>query len=282
MAGPLPRRYQALLARRERLSALATRLSGSPDLFAGPGRDAASGVNFIDAHDGFTLADLVAFERKHNEANGENNRDGHGDNHSWNNGCEGATADPAILDARRRDIRALLATLFVSRGNPMIVAGDEMGRSQGGNNNAYAQDNETVWLDWAGGDDALVAFTARLAALRATTPALHAPAFLTGASVDGGPDVIWLGADGDAMAPGEWQDGGRRWLAARLAAPGSAAIVVLNAGSEGFGLRLPPPPPGRAHRLALASDRPDEPERPLGEGETLSVGPRSVVIVVES
>ncbi|WP_416356947.1 glycogen debranching protein GlgX [Aureimonas phyllosphaerae] len=263
------------------LSALATRLSGSPDLFAGPGRDAASGVNFVAAHDGFTLADVVAYEDKHNEANGEGNRDGHNENHSWNNGAEGASADPAILAARRRDIRALLATLFVSRGNPMIVAGDEMGRSQGGNNNAYAQDNETVWVDWAAADDGLVAFTARLARLRADTPALRSPAFLTGAEMEDGPDVTWLGADGAAMAPADWQDGERHWLGARIAVDGSVATVVLNAGHEALSLPLPPPSPGRAHRLALASDQPVAPERTLSAGAPLLVGARSVAIVVE-
>ncbi|WP_279480537.1 glycogen debranching protein GlgX [Aureimonas sp. SK2] len=263
------------------LSGLATRLSGSPDLFAASGRDAASGVNFIAAHDGFTLHDLVAYEGKHNEANGEGNRDGHNENHSWNNGVEGPTDNPAIIEARRQDIRALLATLFVARGNPMIVAGDEMGRSQGGNNNAYAQDNETVWMDWGGADEALIAFTARLARLRAETPALNAPAFLTGAPVDGAPDVTWLGTDGAAMTPGAWTDGGRHWLGARLAADGSAALVYLNAGREALAVHLPPPPPGRAYRLALASDRPDEAEAPLDPGMPLNVGPRSVAILRE-
>ncbi|RIX99603.1 glycogen debranching enzyme GlgX [Aureimonas flava] len=264
------------------LSALATRLAGSPDLFAGPGRDAASGVNFVTAHDGFTLHDLVAYEAKHNEANGENNRDGHGENHSWNNGTEGATPDPAILAARQRDMRALLATLFVARGNPMIVAGDELGRSQGGNNNAYAQDNETVWLDWAGADGALAAFTARLARLRAAVPALRAPAFLTGALVDGAPDVVWLGAGGEAMAPGEWRDDARRWLGARLAARGSAALVYLHAGREPLALRLPAPAPGRTHRLVLQTDRPEAGERPLRPGEPFTLAPRSVAVILEA
>ncbi|WP_061933537.1 glycogen debranching protein GlgX [Aureimonas sp. AU22] len=263
------------------LSALATRLAGSPDLFAGPGRNAAAGVNFAAAHDGFTLADIVAFADKHNEANGEGNRDGHGENHSWNNGVEGETDDLSIRAARRRDIRALLATLFVARGNPMIVMGDEMGRTQRGNNNAYAQDNETVWVDWAAADGDLAAFTARLATLRAAVPALHAPAFLTGAGVDGAPDVAWLGIDGAPMGPDDWQDGRRHWLGARMAAHGSAALVYLNAGRDGLSLRLPPAPPGRSYRLALASDRPDEAERTLDPDAALAVGPRSVAIVVE-
>ncbi len=136
-----------------------------------PGR-----VNFVAAHDGFTLADLVSYDEKHNEANGEANRDGNGTNHSWNNGVEGPSDDPAIRAARARDVRALLASLFASRGSIMLTAGDEFGRSQHGNNNAYAQDNETTWLDWRGRDRDLEAFTAALAAFRRAHPALADPA----------------------------------------------------------------------------------------------------------
>src|SRR5690606_1970207 len=122
---------------------LATAMAGSSEIFSG---ERTRTVNFVAAHDGFTLADVVAYSRKHNEANGEANRDGEHDNNSWNNGVEGPTDDPAILAARAADMRALLATLFASRGTIMLTAGDEFGRSQGGNNNAYAQDNETTWL----------------------------------------------------------------------------------------------------------------------------------------
>ena len=133
---------------RDMVGALATRLAGSSDVF---GKSAANtrSVNFIAAHDGMTLADVVAYERKHNEANGEANRDGHNENLSWNNGAEGETGDAKIIEARRRDVKALLSTLFASRGTVMLTAGDEFGRSQKGNNNAYAQDNEITWLDWA-------------------------------------------------------------------------------------------------------------------------------------
>ena len=145
--------------------ALATRLAGSSDIFqSGFGRPSAS-VNFVACHDGFTLADLVAFERKHNEANGEENRDGTNDNHSWNNGAEGETEDPAVKARRQRDIRALLATLFLSRGTPMLTAGDELGRSQKGNNNAYAQDNELSFIDWGTADRGLVDFVGKLCGL---------------------------------------------------------------------------------------------------------------------
>ena len=137
-----------------------------PTSSAGTGRPTTRSVNFIAAHDGFTLADLVAYERKHNEANGEHNRDGHNENLSWNNGVEGETADPAIVDARRRDLRALLSTLFASRGTIMLTAGDEFGRTQRGNNNAYAQDNEITWLDWESRDRELEEHVAALAAFR--------------------------------------------------------------------------------------------------------------------
>ncbi len=136
---------------------------GSADVFTGP---ASRSVNFVAAHDGFTLADLVAYAGRHNHANGEDNRDGHGDEVSWNHGQEGPTDDPAILAARKASIRAMLTTLFLSRGTPMLTAGDEFGRSQNGNNNGYAQDNETTWLDWETRDEALEDFVAQLSAFR--------------------------------------------------------------------------------------------------------------------
>ena len=166
----------------ETLGALATRLAGSADFFAG--RRPSSSINFVAAHDGFTVADLVAYERKHNLGNGEENRDGTEANFSWNNGEEGPSADPAIEAARQRDIRALLATLLVSRGTPMLTAGDEFRRSQVGNNNAYAQDNEVTWLDWEGADTALAAFAARLIGLRKAHRSLSLDRFLTGAPID--------------------------------------------------------------------------------------------------
>jgi glycogen debranching enzyme len=188
---------------------LATRIAGSADLFGGPDAIGATrSVHFVAAHDGFTLADLVAYEHRHNEANGEQNRDGHGENLSWNNGVEGPTDDRAIQAARHRDARALLATLFASKGTPLLTAGDEFGRTQGGNNNAYAQDNATTWLDWDNRDLALEDFTAHLAALR-TQGAFASPAWLAGAE--------WLALDGEPMTP-------ERWAAA-----------------QGFELRLPHP-----------------------------------------
>jgi glycogen operon protein len=181
------------------LGALATRLAGSSDIFAHDGAATTRSVNFLAAHDGFTLADMTAHEHRHNLANGEDNRDGHGENFSWNNGVEGASDDPAILCARVQDVKALLSTLFLSRGTIMLTAGDEFGRSQQGNNNAYAQDNEMTWLDWAGRDREIEGHAFALAQLRAELSALHDPAWLA----EG--DVAWLRPDGQAMTPAEWE-----------------------------------------------------------------------------
>ncbi len=174
---------------------LATRLAGSADLFAGP---ATRTVNFVAAHDGFTLADTVAYATRHNRANGENDRDGTAENHSWNNGMEGPSDDPAVLARRDADVRALLATLFASRGTIMLTAGDEMGRTQGGNNNAYAQDNETGWIDWNARNEALIDHVADLAACRTAT-SLSDPSLLGG-------EATWLALDGGSMTPEKWQD----------------------------------------------------------------------------
>ncbi|MGV3770060.1 MAG: glycogen debranching protein GlgX [Sphingobium phenoxybenzoativorans] len=179
-----------------RLGALATRLAGSSDIF-GKG-DRTRSVNFLAAHDGFSLADVTAYEHRHNEANGEHNRDGHGENLSWNNGVEGETGEPDIIAARQRDVKALLSTLFASRGTIMLTAGDEFGRTQQGNNNAYAQDNAITWLDWKGRDLTLEAHSFACAAQRAATPALMATRLLTP------DDVQWLRPDGGEMTDADW------------------------------------------------------------------------------
>ncbi|KQT69725.1 MULTISPECIES: glycogen debranching protein GlgX [unclassified Aureimonas] len=270
-----------------RIPGLATRLAGSADLYDREGRKPSASVNFVAAHDGFSLADLVMYEEKHNEANGEDNRDGSNDNHSWNNGAEGPTDDPAIIEARGRDMRALLATLMVARGNPMIVAGDEFGRTQKGNNNGYAQDNEITWLDWAGADENLIAFTADLAALRRSHPALVADAFLTGTAQGSAlPDVVWRREDGAAMAEPDWHDPARRFLAMDLAAPGAdgtteRALVYLNAGRDDATVTLPSPQPERHWTLRLQSDWPALEPRSLDAGAGLIVKARSVFVLVE-
>jgi glycogen operon protein len=206
---------------------LATRLAGSFDIFRGAA--ATRTVNFVAAHDGMTLADLVSYERKHNSANGEDNRDGHDENFSWNNGVEGKTTNAAIVERRRQDCAALLATLFASRGTIMLTAGDEFGRSQHGNNNAYAQDNETTWLDWEEADEELLGFARALAALRREFGALSGTAILTGWPGNGSefPDVAWLTELGDALAPEDWQEEGRRAFTMMLREGDGATAVRL-------------------------------------------------------
>ncbi|TPL01820.1 MULTISPECIES: glycogen debranching protein GlgX [unclassified Mesorhizobium] len=211
------------------IGALATRLAGSSDVFGMAGRSTTRSVNFIAAHDGMTLADIVAYERKHNEANGEHNRDGHNDNLSWNNGAEGETGDAAIAKARFDDQRALLATLFASRGTIMLTAGDEFGRTQKGNNNAYAQDNAITWLDWAGRDRALEQYASSLATLRRGFPALADTHFLTGEPADGSeiPDVAWLTETGAPLGEADWNDPGRHRLVMLLGDSGGWRLAVV-------------------------------------------------------
>lgn len=227
------------------IGALATRLTGSSDIF---GDGVSRSVNFLAAHDGFTLADLTAFEQRHNHANGEDNRDGHGENFSWNGGVEGASADPAVRAGRQHDVMALLSTLFCSRGAIMLTAGDEFGRSQQGNNNAYAQDNAIGWIDWDGRDRALEAHSFALAALRAEMPELRDVAMLK----DG--DVEWLDEAGQPLSIGQWEEPGRRRLALRYRESGLTLCVngdgapclfhlpggdVLEVAARSIGIRRP-------------------------------------------
>ena len=179
---------------------IATILAGSSSFFGRDGRTQTRSVNFLAAHDGFTLMDIVSYAQKHNEANGENNRDGHNENFSWNNGVEGKTDDPAILGKRRTDIEALLSTLFATRGTIMLTAGDEGGRTQRGNNNAYCQDNDITWMDWAALDEELIGHTAWLASLRRRFTAFGEMEFFNGKG-----DVLWFSAKGTAMTVPDWE-----------------------------------------------------------------------------
>ncbi len=185
----------------------ASRFTGSSDLYQGDGRTPFASINFITAHDGFTLRDLVSYNEKHNEANHEDNQDGTDDNRSWNCGVEGPTDDPLINALRARQQRNFLATLFLSQGVPMILGGDEFGRSQGGNNNAWCQDNEISWFDWESADAELREFTQRLIRLRREHPVFRRAAFLTGREVRGSglPDVWWFRPDGRRMTYKDWQ-----------------------------------------------------------------------------
>jgi glycogen operon protein len=201
------------------LGEFASRFAGSSDLYEIDGRRPIASVNFVTAHDGFTLTDLVSYNEKHNEANGEENRDGESHNRSWNCGVEGSTDEPKILALREQQKRNFLATLLISQGVPMICHGDELGRTQQGNNNVYCQDNELSWIDWkaARENEVLTEFTAKLTQLRADHPIFRRRRFFRGQPVgEGGvEDIAWLGVDGKPMTPEDWQ------------APGAATIGVF-------------------------------------------------------
>ncbi len=242
------------------VSELATRLSGSNDLYASSGRRPYASINFITAHDGFTLTDLVSYNEKHNEANLEDNRDGENNNLSWNCGVEGPTDDSNVRALRARQRRNFLATLLLSQGVPMISHGDELGRSQRGNNNAYCQDNEITWIDWNFDDErkALLEFTKKLLHLRLAHPVLRRRKYFQGRSIRGVKDVVWLSPDGREMTDEAWNADFVRSLGVMLAGNAIAEtdehgqplvddtlLVLLNAHDDKVPFTLP----------ALADDR---------------------------
>ena len=276
---------------RATIADLAMRLAGSADIFAGRSRPPSRSINFIAAHDGFTLADLVSYEAKHNEANGEHSRDGSDANFSWNHGIEGATSDAFVRDARQRDMRNLLVTLLFSRGTPMLAMGDESGHTQHGNNNAYAQDNVRTWIDWDNADHALSGFVTHLIDLRKRHPALCADRWLTGAPADdsGIADVEWRQPDGRAMSADEWVRADNHALVAVFYVPAandSAAdrvAIAFNAGREAVAARWPETREGFVWRrvidTVLPTGRPDVADE-FG-GDTVTLASRSVTVRVE-
>ncbi|MDQ2778184.1 MAG: glycogen debranching enzyme GlgX, partial [Pseudomonadota bacterium] len=278
---------------------IALMLTASGDQFNQRGRRPWASVNFLTAHDGFTLADLMAYNDKHNEANGEDNRDGHSDNQSWNCGAEGPSDDPEVLALRERQQRNLLATLLLSQGTPMLLAGDEFGRSQGGNNNAYCQDSAISWIDWQGIDEqghALTRFTKRLLTLRRELPVFRRNRFLTGAAHEqvGAKDLIWLAADGSEMSEDQWNDGNTRCFGMLIdgnapvssiprRATDATALLIFNSWHEGVDFSLPLGQEGagwtRLFDTAL-HQQPDQQasaDEPLAAGAVCTVGGRSVV-----
>jgi len=257
-----------------KIGALAGKVSGSAEIFDFAGRKPTHGVNMLAVHDGFTLRDLVTYNDKHNEANGEGNRDGHGHNSSWNCGVEGETDDAGINAYRKRDVRALLATLFMSRGTLLLQQGDEMFRTQQGNNNAYAQDNEITWLDWEAADGDLVDFVAAANKFRKAHTALTHDHFLTG-QVDktGVRDVTWLHPDGREMNEGDWQWSGASVLGMQLREKADEVLVWFNRRAEPVVARLPE----GEWVVGLQSD--DSAAVPLTQG-TATLMPRSVVALV--
>jgi glycogen operon protein len=260
---------------------IATRLAGSRDLFGRRDRGPVASVNFITAHDGFTLADLVAYDVKHNEANREGNGDGSDGNRSWNHGVEGVTNDPQILAARRQTMRNLLGTLLLSTGVPMLNAGDEFGRSQNGNNNPYCQDNKLTWFDWdlEPWQQDLRATVARLTQIRRELPVLRQRSWTVGREVDddGSVDLAWFGGDGLAM-DGRWTDPGTMTLQMLIA--GSwlgerSALLVLHGGLGEVEVRLPDVPPVAAYQLLWDSvwERPREPGPAMAPMTVTLLGP---------
>ncbi len=227
------------------LGELASRLTGSSDLYQGDSRRPSASVNFVTAHDGFTLRDLVSYNEKHNEANLEDNRDGESYNRSWNCGVEGPTDDPDVLALRARQQRNLLTTLLLSQGVPMILYGDEVGRTQGGNNNAYCQDNETSWFDWHHTDDELHAFATGLIGLRRAHPVFRRRRWFQGRPLRGTADIVWLKPDGTEMTDDDWRSGheacvGMFFNGEGIASPGprgehvvdDSFLLLLNASPE--------------------------------------------------
>jgi isoamylase len=235
---------------------LATRLTGSSDLYGNTGRKPIASINFVTCHDGFTLTDLVSYERKHNEANGEGNRDGNDQNDSWNCGAEGPTDDPAVRALRLRQRRNLLATLFFSQGVPMLLAGDELGHSQGGNNNAYCQDNETTWLKWDLGadDEGLLEFVRYVSRLRREHPSLRRRRFFHDRPLRGSGEqpIYWLHPAGAPMTDADWSQGFARCFGVvyngdteEVDAQGHAVedddlVLLFNASENDIAFHLPP------------------------------------------
>jgi len=274
-------------------SELATRLAASGDKFDHRGRRPWASVNFITAHDGFTLNDIATYNDKHNEANGEDNRDGSSNNMSWNCGVEGPTDDPAINDLRGRQIRNMMATLVLSQGTPLLVAGDEFGRTQGGNNNAYCQDSEISWVDWGLKDkgETLLRFTTKLLALRHRLPILRRGRFLTGSLNEklGVHDVRWINAGGHDMSPEDWQDVNTRCFGMLIdgraqatgivrSATDATLLVVFNSYHDLVGFTLPPCEGGDGWLLLADTNAPDIMGGEFASGAQYQVTGRSLLL----
>jgi isoamylase len=285
----------------ETVPEFAARFTGSSDLYQSDRRRPSASINFVTAHDGFTLRDLVSYNEKHNEANREDNQDGTDDNRSWNCGVEGETTDPAVLQLRARQQRNLLTTLLLSQGVPMVLGGDEFGRTQGGNNNGYAQDNEISWFDWSALDHDLLAWTQGLIRLRTEHPVFRRKRFFEGRAVRGErfSDIAWLTPEGELMSDEHWETGFAKSLQIFLNGAGLASadergslveddsfLLLINAHYEELTFRLPSEGPQASFVVVLDTDErrlrePDDEREELKLGEERTVPARGIVLLRE-
>ena len=284
------------------LDEFASRLTGSADLYEHTGRRPVASINFVTAHDGFTLRDLVSYNDKHNEANGEGNRDGESNNRSWNCGAEGPTKDPAVNALRARQQRNFLTTLLLSQGVPMISHGDELGRTQQGNNNVYCQDNELSWINWAQADTDLMKFTRAVSALRTAHPVFRRRRFFSGKPVgrrgaEGLPDITWFAPDGSEMTEEDWESSFAKSIAVYLNGHGlpdldvrgqrvtdDSFVLCFNAHDESIEFTLPPTDFGAAWVPVIytADTATAQEAKPVTAGAKVAVDARSVMVLQAS
>jgi isoamylase len=281
------------------LGEFASRLAGSSDLYEQSGRRPFASINFVTAHDGFTLRDLVSYNEKHNEANGEDNRDGESHNRSWNHGAEGPTDDIEVLAMRGRAQRNFLTTLLLSQGVPMLLHGDELGRTQQGNNNTYAQDSELSWVHWDHADWPLAEFTAAVSKLRAAHPTFRRKRFFTGSTVRTGDgqrlnDIVWLAPAGHPMVDGDWTAEGAKAIGmylngqgiAGLDATGNAIVddhflIYFNAGPDDVEVTLPPEEYSRAWEVVIDTAAAKIDDAPHSAGATITLYGHSTLVLCE-
>ena len=281
------------------LAEFASRLTGSADLYEHSGRRPVASVNFVTAHDGFTLRDLVSYHEKHNEANGEDNKDGESHNRSWNGGVEGPTDDPVVLTLRARQQRNMIATLMVSQGVPMLLHGDELGRTQKGNNNGYAQDSELTWINWDAADQPLIEFTAALSKLRREHPTFRRQRFFNGRPLprdvgEAVPDIAWGRPDGTQMMPEDWESGFGRAIAVFLNGDGIRErdrrgqpiddehfVILFNAGDDPIEFTIPEVEFSPKWDLIVDTAGEQAGEGPIQPGGKVLVQAKGLVILTE-
>lgn len=279
------------------LDEFASRLTGSSDLYEHTSRRPVASINFVIAHDGFTLRDLVSYNEKHNEANGEDNNDGESHNRSWNCGVEGPTDDPAVNALRSRQQRNFLTTLLLSQGVPMICHGDELGRTQQGNNNVYCQDNELSWIDWSTADTELIAFTQKVSELRAAHPVFRRRRFFSGRPVrqrgaPGLPDIAWFAPDGSEMTDEDWETGFAKSIAVYLNGQGipdldvrgqrvtdDSFLLCFNAHHEPLEFAMPAAEFGRTWLPVINTADDDDARESVTAGAKIEVADRSVLVL---